>query len=240
MNKLRVSVIIPAYNEDKTVGKIVNLLLNSSLIDEVICVNDGSTDKTYSILKSFGKKIALVNYKKNRGKGFALSKGIKKANGDLVMFIDGDLKNLSNVHIKTLLLPIFKKRCNGVIGIPLRNKRNPRNNIAVYFLDKYITGERVYFKEYLTPHLKRMAKTGYGVEIFLNSLFKKNQVKKVFLKNLISPNKESKWSIDRVLKSYAVAGADITSELGKQIIKNQYKKIKNSTFLNTFVDSLTE
>ncbi|MDO8657615.1 MAG: glycosyltransferase family 2 protein [Candidatus Levybacteria bacterium] len=240
MKKLIVSAIVPVFNEDKTIGKIVNVLLKSPLINEVICVNDGSTDKTYSILKSFKKEIKLINFKKNRGKGFALSKGIENANGELVMFVDGDLKNFYSVHIKTLLSPVTDKKYKGVMGVPLRNKRNLRNDIAVYFLDKYVTGERVYFRKHLLPHLPRIAKTGYGVEVFLNSLFKKNQIKVVHLKGLISPSKEHKWGIQKALKSYAIAGTDITQELGKQMVKNGLNKKINRKFVKKITKNLNK
>lgn len=238
MKKLIVSAIVPVFNEDKTIGKIVNVLLKSPLINELICVNDGSTDKTYAVLKSFKKEITLINFNKNRGKGFALSRGIEKANGELVMFVDGDLKNFSNNHINMLLSPVMDRKYKGVMGIPLRNKRNLRNDIAVYFLDKYVTGERVYFRKHLLPHLSRIAKTGYGVEVFLNSLFKKNQIKVVHLKGLISPSKEYKWGIHKALKSYAIAGTDITQELGKQMVKNGLNKKINRKFMRKITRNL--
>lgn len=237
MGKLKVSAIVPAYNEEETVGEVVALLIKSPLVNEIICINDGSTDKTYSILKSFGKKINLVSYKKNRGKGFALSKGIKKANGDLVMFIDSDLKNLSLDHIRYLLKPMKNKKYKSVLGIALGKRKTSISNINAY-LDRFITGERVYYKNQLLPYLSKMAKTGYGVEIFLNSLFKKNEKEVIFLRGLISPSKKSKGSMKRAIKSYVDASTDITQELGKQIIKKQYRKIRRLTLVNSFVDSL--
>ena len=71
--KKTVSAIVPVFNEEKTVKVVVETLLASKLISEVICVNDGSTDKGLEILKSFGRKIKLIDLKRNHGKGFALS-----------------------------------------------------------------------------------------------------------------------------------------------------------------------
>ena len=89
-----ISAIIPVFNEEKTVGEIIETLL-TDLVDEIICVNDGSSDESLNILKSFGTNIKLINLKRNYGKGFALAAGIKRAKGDFVAFFDSDLLNLS-------------------------------------------------------------------------------------------------------------------------------------------------
>jgi len=91
-NKLKkqrtVSAVVPVFNEEKTVAGVIKTLLENALIDEVICINDGSTDKSLSILKEFKDKIQLINLKENQGKGYALVEGIKKAKGEIVVFID--------------------------------------------------------------------------------------------------------------------------------------------------------
>ena len=89
-----ISAIVPAFNEEKTVAGVVNKLLSSHLISEVICVNDGSTDATAQILSAFGDKIKFLNFADNHGKGFALAQGILAASGDIVAFFDADIHNL--------------------------------------------------------------------------------------------------------------------------------------------------
>ena len=108
--KKSVSAIIPVFNEEKTVKKVVEVFQNSfDLIDEIICVNDGSTDKSLEILESFGDRIKLINLKRNKGKGYALAKGVEKSTNELVIFFDADFPNLSKKHIKTLIEPTLKK-----------------------------------------------------------------------------------------------------------------------------------
>jgi glycosyltransferase involved in cell wall biosynthesis len=99
-------VIVPIYNEENTVGLVVSSLLNTKIFEEIVCVNDGSDDKTLEILKGYGSKINLINLPKNKGKGFALAQGIKKSKTDLVAFIDADFTNLSRKHIDILLKPL--------------------------------------------------------------------------------------------------------------------------------------
>ena len=74
-----ISAIVPIFNEEKTVSNVVEVLLENPQIDEVICVNDGSTDQSLVVLKEFEKEIQLIDLKENHGKGYALAEGLKKA-----------------------------------------------------------------------------------------------------------------------------------------------------------------
>ncbi len=94
--KPQVSAIVPVFNEEIRVGKVIGTLLKSNLIDEVICINDGSSDKSLEVLKKFGKKIKLINFKTNKGKGTAVAEGIKEARGNFLFFCDSDLINFTS------------------------------------------------------------------------------------------------------------------------------------------------
>ena len=86
----KVCVLIPTYNNEQTLEKVVRDVL--SCTDQVIVVNDGSTDSTTDILKKFSE-IELVSYPKNRGKGYALRQGFKRAlekGYDYAISIDSD------------------------------------------------------------------------------------------------------------------------------------------------------
>ncbi|MEX0587272.1 MAG: glycosyltransferase family 2 protein, partial [Patescibacteria group bacterium] len=78
-NKITVSAVVPVFEEEKTIAGVITALLSSPLLDEVIVVNDGSSDSSPEIIKSFEPRIKFINLRKNRGKGFALAKGIRKA-----------------------------------------------------------------------------------------------------------------------------------------------------------------
>lgn len=91
-----ISLIIPVYNEErvlkKTLERLHFIVNNEKNSWEIIFVNDGSTDKTLDILKSFKYKFfKIVSYPANQGKGFALKKGIEIASGEKIGFIDSDL-----------------------------------------------------------------------------------------------------------------------------------------------------
>lgn len=87
-----VSVIIPAYNEEKSIGNVINetvsVLDDLNIPYEIIVVNDGSTDKTGIMASSC--KVQVLNNNCNCGKGFSLRKALNHANGDIVVTIDSD------------------------------------------------------------------------------------------------------------------------------------------------------
>lgn len=226
MQTKTVSVIVPVFNEEKTVARVVKTLLNSELISEVICVNDGSTDKTLEILRRFGPRIRVINLKRNHGKGFAMVAGIRKAKGEIVAFFDGDLINLSSGHIKNLLEPVLAGTAKVAIGTDVLRKKIPSRYPKWAF---YFQGTRAYYKEALLPHLLRMAETGYGVETYLNSLFKDKDEKVVPLAGLTHVSKEKKWKLAFAFKQHLVTGKEIGKELGKkEIISPQdYQKIRD-------------
>ena len=94
---MSVSIIIPAYNEEKRIEPfLVNLSLflkKSFAKFEVVLVNDGSNDNTLSIFNAFknnNNNVKLISYEHNKGKGFAVSEGLKHSTGDFIIFLDAD------------------------------------------------------------------------------------------------------------------------------------------------------
>ena len=88
----KVSVIIPIYNSEKYLEECIHSVIHQTHRNlEIICVDDCSTDKSVSIVKRFhDKRIKLIQLKKNSGAGICRNKGIEKATGDLICFLDSD------------------------------------------------------------------------------------------------------------------------------------------------------
>jgi glycosyltransferase involved in cell wall biosynthesis len=86
------TVIIPAYNEEKTIGHVISgtaeVLTALNLPYEIIVVNDGSTDKT--LLVASGYKVTVLSNKQNKGKGYCLRKALKFAQGEIIVTLDSD------------------------------------------------------------------------------------------------------------------------------------------------------
>ncbi|MDK2869679.1 MAG: hypothetical protein PWP39_914 [Pyrococcus sp.] len=105
------SIIIPAYNEEKRIGNVLARI--PDFVDEVIVIDDGSSDATYEIARRYADKVVKLN--KNMGKGAALREGLKHASGDIIVFMDADGQH-DPEEISKLLEPIIKDKADFVIG----------------------------------------------------------------------------------------------------------------------------
>lgn len=125
-SKIKLSIIIPAFNEEKTVGIVLDALndlkLPASIEKEIIVVDDGSTDATRKIVKNKEKTVGglkFIIHEKNKGKGAAVQTGIKNSTGDLLLIQDADLE-YNPADIPMLIDPILNERTEVVYGTRLR------------------------------------------------------------------------------------------------------------------------
>ncbi len=115
-----VSIIIPVFNEQNTIEKVINLVKRSNtsgLAKEIIVVDDGSTDQTRRILKKLkqSKNLKVYFNDKNVGKGYSLKKGIQASKGDIVIVQDADLE-YSPSNYTSLIRPIMDGYADVVYG----------------------------------------------------------------------------------------------------------------------------
>lgn len=120
---MRLSIIVPVYNEEKTVAEILRRVKRTRLprgMDrEIVVVDDGSTDATPAILaRTSGMKV--LKHKKNKGKGAAIKMGIKKAKGKIILIQDADLEYDPKDYPR-LLEPILSGKAKVVYGTRLKN-----------------------------------------------------------------------------------------------------------------------
>jgi len=118
---LKLSIIIPVFNEEKTVEKLIEEVWKVELPQvekEIIVVDDGSTDATPEILKRVKNRypeLKVVFKKKNEGKGSAIRRGLKEVTGDLVVFQDADLEYDPRDY-PLLMKPILEGKADVVYG----------------------------------------------------------------------------------------------------------------------------
>lgn len=146
---MKLSIIIPAYNEERTISELLGRVDELDLgktEKEVIIIDDGSKDKTLSIIKDFGKNkknVKILEHKKNRGKGAAVITGIKEASGDILIIQDADLE-YDPQDIPKLILPIIQKKFRVVYGTRLRTKpvffgKNRTPLLVHFFGNKFLS-----------------------------------------------------------------------------------------------------
>ena len=135
---VKLSVIMPVYNEEKTIRDIIVKVKKAPLRNvakEIILVDDCSKDGTRAILKKMNdKSLKILLHKKNMGKGAAIRTGLKIATGDIILIQDADLEYDPNDYGK-LLEPIIKGKANVVYGSRLNALR--KNVKDMYKLHYY-------------------------------------------------------------------------------------------------------
>lgn len=166
-----VAAIVPAYNEEKTIAGVVEVLLASTGIQQVIVVSDGSTDNTAAVAAKLGAHVVSLPH--NLGKGGALLAGARQTDAEYVMFIDADLIGLREEHIESLLSPIRTGEAEATLGV-FKKGRGPTD--LAQKIAPGLSGQRV-IKTSLLPLAKRMDNSGFGVELALNRLLEEQKVK---------------------------------------------------------------
>jgi glycosyltransferase involved in cell wall biosynthesis len=120
----KLSILIPAYNEEKTISNILAAVIKVDLVQhiqkEIIIVNDCSKDKTVEIVEKFiaensGHDIKLFSQDKNRGKGAAINRAIKECSGDYLIIQDADLEYDPDEYNR-MIKPILKDNADVVYG----------------------------------------------------------------------------------------------------------------------------
>lgn len=101
-----VSVVIPAFNEEKSIKHVIDTVKRVEQITEIIVVDDGSTDNTYKIV-SEEKGVLLLKHEKNKGKGAAIKTGLKKVTNEIVLFLDADLSEINEAQVEAIIQPIL-------------------------------------------------------------------------------------------------------------------------------------
>ena len=168
----RISCVLCAYNEADRIQNILEAVTGHPMLAEVIVVNDGSTDATEALLRRY-PDIKVISYSPNRGKTYALSRGISAASGEHLMLLDADLAGVTAKDIEALGAPVL--RGDADVSISLRG-----NSLAIYRLFglDFVSGERVIPASLLRDAVAAMERLPrWGGEAYMNELIIKSRLR---------------------------------------------------------------
>jgi glycosyltransferase involved in cell wall biosynthesis len=138
---LKLSVVIPVYNETRTLRTLVEKVRAVALDKEIIIVNDGSTDTTADVLKQLAAEfqdIKVIHHARNTGKGAAVRTGIQQSTGSIVIIQDADLEYDPNDY-HACVAPIVRGECKVVYGSRILDRRNTYSHLSFYVGGRMVT-----------------------------------------------------------------------------------------------------
>lgn len=184
---MKLSIIIPAYNEEKTVEKIIEKVASidlSPMDKEIVIINDASTDGTLSKIEQIKKKfkdLRIYSHTKNQGKGAAIRTGLQNATGDYIVIQDADLE-YDPKYLVILTRPIIEKKVQVVYGTRLKRLPHPKGEerrfrfllhffgnrflslITSIMYGQWITDMETCYKIFPKKALQRIKLTGNGFD----------------------------------------------------------------------------
>ena len=204
------TAIVCAYNEEKTITGVLQAVSASPRIMEIIVVDDGSSDQTTDIIQRLAQERPQIHpliLPQNRGKGYAMAEGILHARGDILLFLDADLLNLSPAHVAMLLDAWQEGDVDMIIG-RRAGKLAPTESLDV---TASLSGERVVRRADILPLVPQIREARYGVETIINLHYRSlgKKVRYVSLHGLQHPIKTEKMALHQAAPHYASEGVQI-------------------------------
>lgn len=185
---ITLSCIIPAHNEARRIGSVLDAVVGHPLLDEIIVVDDYSTDETAQVAQRSG--VTVLRLPENQGKSGAVAAGFARATGSHVLMLDADLVGLTADDITALIEPVRQHPA----GVTISLRRNSPLFWRLIGLD-YISGERVFARDLVGPSPDVLSSLpNFGLEVWLNQrwISRNVQVTVVRWPGVISPWKASK------------------------------------------------
>ena len=160
---MKIACLIPAWNEERTVAKVVRACLACPLVEEVLVISDGSTDGTARQALQAGARVILRE--QNGGKDRALQDGVLATEADLLVLLDADLLGLRPEHVAALLEPVVAGRAQTTLGV---FRHGGWQTDLSQNLTPFLNGQRCLTRQLWLEAVTPCLGVGYGLETVLS------------------------------------------------------------------------
>jgi glycosyltransferase involved in cell wall biosynthesis len=157
--------IIPCYNEARRVGFVLHALSQIEIIDEIICIDDGSTDGTADIVRECFSQVKLLRSENNQGKAAAVFWGACQTKCDFLLFVDADLQNFVADEFEYAISAI---KNNPEIDMLILRRVNKDPLTRLVRGDITVTGERIVRRSDFLRVMEDQSVQGFQLEVALN------------------------------------------------------------------------
>lgn len=215
VSALFVSCLIPAYNEGANIGRVLEVVQKLSFLDEIIILDDGSSDNTLEVVRQYQKKsntLKLLTSPANCGKTVTIQRGVNACRGDIVVMLDADLINLKPENVRTLVSAIKDDTCDLVI----LDRAGDRKALWGWTdCARFFGGERAFRKKDFLQ-IEFPAQGGFLLEIIMNLHFIRQQkkIKTIYCDNLFTLHDYNKKGFREGLKHYLKMSQEILAVSG--------------------------
>lgn len=161
---MKVTCIIPCYNELERIGQVLNVIVSTKYISQVICVDDGSSDGTADFIQSYWPEVEVIRLPHNHGKTAAIAHGMRYVQHEVLLMMDADLQDLRKDELEAAL-EAYEQNL-GIDMIIMRRINSPWF-VKWYRSDVLLSGERILKTADLKLVLKQKLKC-YQLEVAIN------------------------------------------------------------------------
>lgn len=163
-----ISLIVPCYNEAPRIAKVLKPALKSKYLDEIIVIDDASTDNSVAVVIDFDGKVKLIRQKNNLGKAGAVFKGIKRSQSELIFLADADLSGLRPKHIDESIEQVVDLGLDMLL-VPVEVPSIIKGITNFVGWNTLLTGQRIIRRKKILSYIKYRS-LGFGLEMYINRL----------------------------------------------------------------------